>query len=218
MDADFSYIWWLDNSFIRFIDLSLRNNMFWSRSQGHLRSWYFNEGIEFYLKNRFSFEYRYINEFKLYEKEYYNYRHGFEIGYNTAEWNNASVEYTRGYNFERIFDRFEFDGQIKLTEKMALGYSGDYIKFSPDTTNSSTLINVVNLNYNFTKDLWIELFGQTRSNTGKVYLYGKIGWRFRPPFGALYLIYTQDQEMVLSERMDADLFFVKLTLPISVLK
>ena len=101
---------------------------------------------------------------------------------------------------------------------MALGYSGDYIRFSPDTTNSTTLINVLNLNYNFTKDLWVELFGQTRSNTGKVYLYGKVGWRFRPPFGALYLIYTHDQEMVLSERMDADLFFIKLTLPISVLK
>ena len=52
--------------------------MFWSRSNGNLRSWYFNEGIEFYLENRFSFEYRYINEFKLFEKEYYNYRHGFE--------------------------------------------------------------------------------------------------------------------------------------------
>ena len=218
IDADVTYLWWLNNPFIRYMEFTSRNNIFWSRSNGDLRSWNFTEGIEFYLENKISFEYKYNNEFKLFEKEYLNHRHMFDIGYNTAEWSHVSVEYSGGYNFDRNFDRIEFGGQIKLSEKMALGYSGDYVNFSPDTTNSTTLINVVNLNYNFTKDLWVELFGQTRSNTGKFYLYGKVGWRFRPPFGALYLIYTHDQDMVMDERLDADLFFVKLTLPISVMK
>ncbi len=218
MDTDLTYLWWLNNPVLRYVEFTSRSNAFWSRSNGDLRSWYFTEGIEFYMENRISFEYMYNNEFKLFEKEYFNHRHMFELGYNTAEWNQVSLEYSRGYNFDRNFNRIEFDGQVKLTEKMALGYAGDYVNFNPDTTNSTTFINVLNLNYNFTKDLWVEVFGQTRSNTGKFYLYGKVGWRFRPPFGALYLIYTHDQDMVMDERLDADLFFIKLTLPISVMK
>ena len=42
---------------------------------------------------------------------------------------------------------------MKITEKLAAEYSGDLIKFVPDLENSSTFINVMSLNYNFTKDL-----------------------------------------------------------------
>jgi hypothetical protein len=217
-DADITYRWWLNTPFLRYVNFSSRNNMFWSRTGGTLRSWNFNQGVQLYFENRINLMYNYNNEYKLFDKSYYNHRHFFEVGYNTEEWNHLALDYSFGDNFDRQFSRLTGEGQVKLFNNLSAGYKADYILFSPDTTNSSTFINVVNLHYNFSNNLWIELFGQTRSNTGKFYLYGKLGWRFKPPFGALYLIYTHDQDWVMNTRMDADLFFIKLTLPISVIK
>jgi hypothetical protein len=219
VDSDLSYRWWIRNNFFRYIEIETRNNVFWARTTGALRSWNINEGVEFYLQNRFSLEYRYNNEFKLFEKKYYNHRHTFDLGYNTAEWSYAEASYSFGHNFDRDFQRFSLEGRVKLTEKMAVEYSGDYIQFTPDEEEMSTLINVLSLNYNFTKDLWVKLFAQNSTASSKVYFYGLAAWRFRPPFGAIYLIYSHDQEaelMGVLQRTDA--LFLKFTLPIYVIR
>ena len=45
------------------------------------------------------------------------------------------------------------------------------------------------------------------------------GWRFKPPFGALYLIYSHDQVAELLGDLEyADALFLKLTLPISIIR
>ena len=219
VDSDLSYRWWLRSKVFEYIEVGSRNNAFWARTTGVLRSWNFTESVELYMQNRFSFEYRYNNEFKLFEKEYYNYRHAFELGYNTAEWSHAQLEYSFGYNFDRKFQRLSFGGRMKITEKFSAQYSGDLISFDPDPENSSTLINVLSLNYNFTRDLWIRVFAQNSSQNSRIYVYGMTGWRFRPPFGALYLIYSHDQVAeIMGDPAQADAIFLKLTLPITVFK
>jgi hypothetical protein len=219
VDSDLSYRWWIQNKVFRFIEVGTRNNVFWARTTGVLRSWNINESVVFYLQNRFSFTYMYNNEYKLFEKDYYNHRHTFSLGYNTAEWSHAFVEYSLGHNFDRNFQRFSLGGRVKITEKMAVEYSGDYIKFTPDEENLSTLINVLSINYNFTKDLWIKLFAQNSTSDSKVYFYGLAGWRFKPPFGAIYLIYSHDQEAeIMGDLARADAVFLKFTLPISIIR
>ena len=203
----------------QYIEVESRNNAFWARTNGVLRSYNFTQAVEFYLQNRFSLEYSHNNEFKLFDKEYYNYRNSITLGYNTAEWSFARVQYTSGYNFDRDFRRLSFGGQVKLTEKLAASYNGDLIEFVPDYENQSTFINVLSLNYNFTKDLWIKVFAQNSTSSSKVYFYGMTGWRFRPPFGALYLIYSHDQEAeLMGEMAYADAIFLKLTLPITIIR
>lgn len=219
VDSDLSYRLWLRNSIFQYIELDSRNNMFWARSTGVRRSWNFTDGVEFYLQNRFSLEYKYNNEFKLFEKEYFNYRHSFKIGYNTAEWSHAAISYSFGHNFDRDFRRFSLSGRMKITEKFSAQYSGDLIRFTPDSANNSTLINVVSLNYNFTRDMWLRVFAQSSTHNNKVYFYGMAGWRFRPPFGALYLIYSHDQEAaIMGAPTRADALFLKLTLPITIFR
>ena len=219
VDSDLSYRWWLRSKVFEYIEVESRNNAFWARTTGVLRSWNFTESVELYMQNRFSFEYRYNNEFKLFEKEYYNYRHAFKLGYNTAEWSHAQLEYSFGYNFDRKFQRLSFGGRMKITEKFSAQYSGDLISFDPDPGNSSTLINVLSLNYNFTRDLWIRVFAQNSTQNSRIYVYGMTGWRFRPPFGALYLIYSHDQVAeIMGDPAQADAIFLKLTLPITVFK
>lgn len=195
------------------------NNIFWARTTGDLRSWYITDNVELYLQNRFSFEYQYNNEFKLFDKRYHNHGHNFKVGYNTAEWSNAEIGYSFGHNFNRDFQRLSFAGRMKITGKLAAEYNGDLISFIPDVDSSSTFINVISLNYNFTKDLWVKVFAQNSTSSSKVYFYGMAGWRFKPPFGALYLIYSHDQEAeIMGDPTRADALFLKLTLPFSVFK
>ncbi len=216
MDADLSYRWWLNNDMFRYIRISSRNNIFWSRVNGNLRSWYITAGARAYLENRLSFDYYYNNEYKLFEKSYYNHQHSIGVGYNTDEWSQASVDVSFGDNFDRDFFRLKANASVKLSENFALGYTFDHVSFDPDTTNSTTYINVIKLSYNFTRDLWVELFGQTRSNSGKFYLYGKFGWRFKPPFGTLFIIYSHDEEYFFDIRNEVNAVFVKFQLPITL--
>jgi hypothetical protein len=219
VDSDVSYRWWIQNRVFNYIEVETRNNVFWARTSGVLRSWNINESVEFYFQNRISLSYRYNNEYKLFEKDYYNHRNTFTLGYNTAEWSHAEATYSFGDNFDRDFQRFSLGGRIKLTEKMALEYGGDLIKFTPDEDNHSTFINVLSINYNFTKDLWIKVFAQNSTSTSKFYFYGLAGWRFKPPFGALYLIYSHDQAAeLMGDLMYADALFLKFTLPIAVIR
>ena len=217
IDSDVTYKWWLKNNTFEYIDFQSMNNIFWSISNT-LRSWYITEMVNFYFKNKFNFEYAYNNEFKLYEKEYYNHKNSFSLGYNTDEWSHALVNYTTGYNYDRNFDLYTGGAQVKLFQNLSLSYTANILKFVPDDDNNSTFINVVTANYNFTKDLWLKLFAQNSTKDESIYFYGLVGWRFKPPFGAVYVIYSHDQYGEEAGMPDTDNFFVKLTYPITILK
>ncbi len=209
LDSDITYRWWFDGA-LKYLNVGAYNNIFWS-TENVLRSWYLTQRVRLYLKNRFSFDFSYNNEYKLYEKKYYNHRYGAAVGYNTDEWTSASVAYNRGVNFDRDFDWFQADARVKLFKKLSLTYSLNLLKYYPDPTSSSTLINIVSIDYNFTNDLWIRVFAQNNTSNDMIYFYGMFGWRFQPPFGALYLIYNSDNfdDPVLGTRSNNDVIFLK---------
>ena len=218
IDSDITYKWWIQNNTFEYIDFQSFNNAFWSLEKGNLRSWYFTDAVNFYFKNKINFEYAYNNEYKLFEKDFYNHRHAFSLGYNTDEWSHVSVGYSKGKNFDRDFNLYSGGARIKLFQNLSLSYSANLVEFSPDTENESTFINVLEANYNFTKDLWVKLFAQNNTKNENIYLYGLIGWRFKPPFGAVYLIYSHDEFGEETGIPNSDNFFVKLTYPITILK
>ena len=217
MDSDFSYRWWLKNNAFEYIAAESRNNIFWSLKEGNLRSWYFTDAVNFYFKNKLNFEYAYNNEYKLYEKEFYNHQHSFSVGYNTDEWSHALVSYTTGKNFDRDFTLVSGGGRVKLIQNLSLSYSANILNFNPDPNNGSTFINVITANYNFTKDLWLKVFAQNSSANENIYFYGLFGWRFKPPFGAFYLIYSHDEFRDEFGFPKSNNVFLKITYPISVL-
>ena len=222
MDSDITYKWWLKNNTFEYIDFQTRNNVFWSLAEGHLRSWYITDAVNFYFKNKFNFQYAYNNEDKnkddvLYLKEFHNHHHTFSIGYNTDEWSHALVSFRTGKNFDSKFNQISGGARVKLIQNLSLAYSANYLDFSPDHENRSTFINVISANYNFTKDLWVRMFAQNRTQNENVYFYGLLGWRFKPPFGALYLIYSHDQYDEKLNIPKSNNFFVKLTYPITII-
>ena len=218
IDSDITYKWWLKNNTFEYINFQSMNNIFWSLAEGHFRSWYIKNSGKFYFKNKINLQYSYNNEYKLYEKEFYNYKHTFLLGYNTDEWSHALLSFTRGYNFERDFNLISGGGRIKLIDNLSLTYSANLLHFNPDPNNNSTFINVFTANYNFSKDLWIKMFTQNSTQNNHVYFYGLLGWRFKPPFGALYLIYSYDKFAINSTVEKTNNYFLKFTYPISLIK
>ena len=212
IDSDLAYIFWPQSSIIKYISLNSQNNIFWNH-QDILRSWYITQEARFYLLNKFSFEISYNNEFKLYEKKYYNHRNNVELGYNTDEWASIEVEYTWGRNFDRNFQLYEFNIQQRFFEKLALKYSMQKLDFSPDLFGNSTILNLVTIDYNFTRDLWLRLLTQTDKQDDRFYFYGLFGWRFFPPFSAIYFIYTTDQftNLDYGSNLKNEILFLKLS-------
>jgi hypothetical protein len=192
IDSDISYRWWFEKSMIKYLLLETRNNIFWNH-EGTLRSWYVTEYARLYFNNEFSIDLSYNNEFKLFEKKYYNHLYKVEFGYNTDQWSSARVAYIWGRNFDRDFLLIKPQVRFQLFKSLALSYEYNHLSYTPDPTRDATNINIFIADYNFTRDVWIRLLAQNNSRQDRFYIYGLFGWRFQPPFGAIYLIYTSDE-------------------------
>jgi len=217
VDFEGTYKFWIKNKVFEYINVGSNNNIFWSQA-GVLRSWNTDNSVDVYFSNRISAGYNYNNEYKLYEKAFYNHRHEFTLGYNTEEWTHVRTGFSTGRNFDRDFYLYSGAFRVKPIKNLSLEYSTSYLRFVPDPDSSSTFINVLTANYNFTNDLWIKLFAQNSTNNERIYIYGLFGWRFKPPFGALYLIYSHDSYILAENPVRLDSFFLKLTLPIAMVK
>lgn len=217
IDFEGTYKFWIKNKVFEYINIGSNNNIFWSQS-GVMRSWNLDNSINAYFSNRLSFGYNYNNEYKLFEKDFYNHSHDFTLGYNTEEWSYEAANFSAGRNFDRDFYLAGGGLRFKIIQNLSLDYSTSYVHFTPDSDSSSTFINVVTANYNFTKDIWLKVFAQNSTANDRIYFFGLFGWRFKPPFGALYLIYSLDQYALTGGPFRSDSFFLKVTLPVSILK
>jgi Domain of unknown function (DUF5916) len=221
LDSDATYNWWLDKYGIERINLVSRNNVFWSHS-GALRNVRLNQSLAVTFTNKWSFSFSngYLTE--LYEKRFHNHTTITELGYNEHQWNNIRFVYQQGRNFDRDLDNYIIRPRLKLSSRLALDYKYQVLQLSPDPDNQSRTQHVLTAEYNFTPDLWLRVFTQHNDRNNRFYLYGLFGWRFSPPFGALYLAYTADRFDELDNllnpvsREDQRAFFVKLTVPLSL--
>jgi hypothetical protein len=152
-------------------------------------------------------------------KDFFNHFYRVEVGYNTDEATFGSIGYTCGYNFDRDFRLLTGVARIRIFKKMNISFELNWLEYDPDTEENNTIINVLGLDYFFNKDLWIRVFSQNNSQNNKFYFYGLFGWRFKPPFGAVYFIYSSDQYDVYlpdQEFKQSKILFLKLTYPIQV--
>jgi len=232
LDADLSYTFWFNESFMRYVKFFLGNKVFWG-IDGRLRGYRFRDYIRFYLANNFS--YRFYTDYSYQVRSsrdatgqptdlhFYNYYLENELGYNTDASSNASISFTTGRNFNRKMKILRGRVALQAIDRLTVAYNISWLDFQPDTLSypgirleHSTLLNILTLDYYFTNDLWIRLFGQHNSYSERVYLYGQFGWRFKPPFGALYLIYAGDNYFNHSENQyyDHRTVFLKFTYPI----
>ncbi len=220
LDADVTYRWWLRRHGVERINFESRNNVFWSHS-GALRNVRLNHGIAITFSNKISvgFSNGYLTE--LYEKRFRNHTTIMEVAYNEEQWNQIRFVYQQGRNFDRDLDNWIIRPRFKLGDRLTLDYKFQVVRFSPDN-DENRVVNVLSSEYNFTNDIYLRLFAQHNSRNDRVYLYGLFGWRFKPPFGALYIAYTADRydtaddSILPLERKEEGTFFVKLTIPLDL--
>ena len=221
LDSDVTYQWWIRRGWLDKIQGHSLNNVFWGHG-GSLRSVRLNQwgAVTFLGKWLIGGGNTYLTE--SFEKRFHNHSWFLEGGYNQQSWNNTSWVYTRGRNFDRDFRQYVFRQKVKPIAELSFSYSLNRLIFKPDPQGRGTWLHVLTGDWNFTPDIWLRLFTQYNTSNDRVYLYGLFGWRFRPPFGALYLAYTADRFDVFDDRYipvsrkDERAFFVKLSVPLSI--
>jgi hypothetical protein len=192
LDSAVEYKWWMQKGLLKFISYGSNYNIYWSKTEGHLRSWDIEQALKCYLTNKFSLDYNFSRGYELFEKGYNNYNHGFDLGYNTEEWSSTNVSYQFGKNYDLSYWMVQGGTRFKLNKKFSVEYELMKLTFNPDPEKANTWLSIATLNYQFTPDLYLRLFAQYRSATERIYVYGLFGWRFKVPNSAFYLVYTRD--------------------------
>lgn len=203
LDSALTKTFWLKRGFLERIRYSSNYNIYWGL-EGTLRSWQIDETLTFDLENKLSVEADHTEEFKLFEEEFRNRQTQFTLGYNTREWQSASVAYGFGRNFGLDFDLVKGAVQYRVVKDLSLEYGLTRLVFRPDPEGDSTWIHSLRTTYNFTSDLFLKLYWQTNSAIDKVSVQALFVWRFQPPFGLVQFAYQRGSTVfgVAGERTD----------------
>jgi len=209
LDSALSKTFWLKRSFLERIRYSSNYNIYWGL-EGTLRSWQIDETLTFDLKNKLSFEADLTGEYKLFEEEFRNRQMQFTLGYNTREWQSASVAYAFGRNFGLDFDLVKAAVKYRLVKDLSVEYGLTRLVFDPDPEGDSTWIHSLRTTYNFTNDLFLKLYYQVNSSIDKIAVQALFVYRFQPPFGLIQLAYQRGSMIfgVAGERTDT--LFMKI--------
>ena len=162
MDSDLSKIFWSEKGFVQRIELSSRNNIYWSQREV-LRSYRNVETVNVELRNRWSAGVEHTNDFKLYERGFHNDMFNAFFGYNTREYNSFDGGYIVGWNFDSDLRSVNFAFRRKLTSELSSEYRLNRVWLKPDPQQKGTAIHIVRSQYYFRRDLFVRLFFQTNS-------------------------------------------------------
>ena len=209
-DSAVEKTWWIKKHGIDRLEYGSNYSIYWSKD-GELRSWQIDQDLEIDLANKFSFEISYQNEYKLYEKKFYNYQVELQLGYNTREWQSARFNYEFGRNFDSRFHLYGVGVNYKLLKSLSVEYDLNRLHLDPDPENESTWLHVVRLTNYFTRDLYFKLFYQTHTAISKYNVQALFVYRFKPPFGTIQLAYQKGTSRFGEAGSQGHTLFVKLS-------
>jgi hypothetical protein len=185
-------------------------NIFWSQA-GRLRAWEVVEGLGFELRNRLNLGLRHVEDMQRFEKEFRNRSSEVTIGYNTREYESASVGYRFGRAFESEFQGWTARIAQKPVAQLSVEYEIERVTLDPDPERESTWIHLVLSNYFFTPDLFLRVFFQTNSALDRESVQAVFVWRYLPPFGTLQLAFQRGQTGFGSSSVVGNTLFLKAT-------
>lgn len=211
LDSALEKTWWVRKGWLERIVYDSNYNIYWSTREATLRSWQIDQALEFDFANKLSFGIDYTREFKRYEKDFHNHQLGFELGYNTREWQSARLNYELGKNFDADYILFGGSVNFKLSKKFSIEYQLNRLHLDPDPEQESTWLHVLRLNHYFTKDLFIKVFFQSNSVIDKENIQAVFVYRFQPPFGTIQLAYQRGTGRFGEKGLQDDTLFLKFS-------
>ena len=209
-DSNITKTFWLKRWGIDRVKYSSNYNIYWGMDKT-LRSWEIVEGLSFDFTNKFSFRTDHIQEYKLYEKEFRNHRTKFTLGYNTREWQSASLAYSFGRNFDLDFKLLEGSLNYKITRDFSFQYALTRLAYHPDPQGRSTWIHVLRASNYFTNDLFVKVFYQVNTAIDKHNIQVLFVYRFQPPFGFIQVAYQKGTGRFGEKGVQGHTLFLKLT-------
>jgi hypothetical protein len=210
LDSNITKTWWIKKHGIDRLEYSSNYNIYWS-IKGTLRSWDIFQQVEVDFSNKLSLEIEYNNEFKLYEKKFYNHSTQFELGYNTREWQYAVARYEFGRNFDSDYYLFGGGVNLKLLKSLSLEYRLNRLYLDPDPDDENKWIHILRLTNYFTKDLYLKFFYQTNTAISKQNIQLVFVYRFQPPFGTIQLAYQKGTSRIGEESEQGHTLFLKFS-------
>jgi hypothetical protein len=190
MDSAVSKDFWVRRGAVERIEYDSNYNVYWSQTN-ELRSWRIDQGIGVELRNRWAIGWGYNEELQVFEKEFRNRQNAIFVGYNTREFQSASLSYAFGRSFDSDFDLWQLELRRKLGEALSVEYELTRLRLEPDPENESTDIHVLRTVYNFTPDLFLKVFFQSSSAIDRKNVQAVFVWRYRPPFGTVQIAYER---------------------------
>jgi len=209
LDSALEKTFWIKRGFLERINYGSNYNIYWGLN-GTLRSWQIDQTLGFDLRNKLSLEADYTEEYKLFDEEFRNRQTQFTLGYNTREWQSASVAYGFGRNFGLNFDLFEGMVNFRFAKDLSLEYGLTRLVFNPDPEGDSTWIHSLRTTYNFTNDLFLKLYYQVNSSIDKIAIQALFVYRFQPPFGLVQFAYQRGSTVFGVAGEQIDTLFMKI--------
>jgi hypothetical protein len=99
IDSHVTKIRWIRSGAFEQLRHESNYNIYWGQT-GVLRRWKVNESLAMELRNRLSTEVSWVEEFKRFEKDFRNRQVGFDVGYNTREYQSLATGVQFGRNFD----------------------------------------------------------------------------------------------------------------------
>jgi hypothetical protein len=208
-DTNLKHTFWLSSGALEKVTVDVNYNRYWSQ-QDVLRSWELEGEVSFVLRSGWWFEIDFLDEFKLFEKEFRNRHTDLEIGWDSRTGRSVAVFAGTGTNFDSDLLLYGLELDWKLTDDWNLSYSMTRLELDPDPELETTVIHVFNSDYYFTPDLLIRLFYQSNSAIDKDNIQALLVWRFLPPFGSLQVAYQRGTSEFGTPSEQGDTVFTKL--------
>jgi hypothetical protein len=210
VDAEAEHRIWFQNSAVENIKGGLNYNRYWSQ-QGELRSWEVDAEVETVFTSGWQVALSYIDEFKLYEKEFSNSLTSVEVGYDNRRGRSVFISFGSGTNFDSDLTLATLDAEFRISSAWSCEYEGTWLELEPDPEGDSTWIHVFRTSYYVTNNLFATLFVQTNSAIAKDNVQLLAVWRFRPPFGSFQVAYQRGTSEIGRPSEQGDTVFTKLS-------
>jgi hypothetical protein len=210
IDTEAKHLFWFHESPLENIEAKVNYNRYWSQ-EGVLRSWELESDVEMVFTSGWQLELSYVDEFKLYEKEFRDSLASIEVGYNDRRGRSVFLEVGSGTNYDSDLLITTLHAQYRISTALGFEYEVTWLELDPDPDLESTWIHVLRSSYYITNDLFISLFMQTNSAISKENLQLLGVWRFKPPFGALQVAYQRGTSEFGKPSEQGDTLFTKLS-------
>ncbi len=210
IDSNANKTFWIRSGAFEQLRFSSNSNVYWGQT-GVLRSWNGHESLDIQFRNRFSAHATWVEELKRFEKDFRNRQVGFELGYNTREYQSLKAGVEFGRNFDADYVLWTGSARYKLTPELSAEYSLERLELDPDPQRQSTWIHVIRPNQFFTKDLFVRLFFQTNSAIDRNNVQAVFVYRYLPPFGTIQVAYQRGTAAFGQQSTQGNTLFVKAT-------